>query len=192
MADTETHTLWNPVTGEAFDGPLKGRSMEIWPIFITDVGSELSTHPNTQLYFSTYQSPKKWILGLLSKPLMGINKHGFIPPFFYKSMSKPIDPRLPKLNQGLGVIVGKRAKYYPMDRIPRDEVISEDWNRRTMTINRFGDDGIPRAVWKDTSELPMQLLSRWYGFSFSYPQCAIYESENKKTKTGKIYSLNRL
>jgi hypothetical protein len=180
MMDKETRSLWDPVSGEAFDGSLKGRSLEIWPVFITTVGSELSTHPNTQLFFSTHQSPKKWILGLLSKPLMGINKHGFIPPFFYKSMSKPIDPRLPKLNQGLGVIVGKRAKYYPMDKIPRNKNISENWNGRTMTIHRSGYDGIPHAFWKDTGEFPMQLLSRWYGFAFSYPECEIYEGEYKK------------
>lgn len=92
-------------------------------------------------------------------------------------MSKPIDPRLPKLNQGLGVIVSKRAKYFPMDEMPRDEDISENWDGRAMIISRSKDDGIPRAVWKDTGELPMQLLSRWYGFAFSYPNCGIYEGE---------------
>lgn len=179
MADKETHSLWDHISGEAFEGPLKGKFLETWPVFITNMESEVSTHPDTQLFSSSYRSPIKWVLGLFSG-LMGINKRGFIPPNFYRSMSKPIDPRLPKLTQGLGVIVGKRAKYYPMDQIQRGESITDHWEKRIMTVDRSGKDGIPHAAWKDTDEIPMQLLSRWHGFAFTYPNCGIYEYEKEK------------
>ena len=81
---------------------------------------------------------------------------------------------------GLGVIVGKRAKYYPMDQIPRGENITDHWGKRIMAIDRSGKDGIPHAAWKDIGETPMQLLSRWYGFAFTYPNCEIYECEKEK------------
>ena len=177
MADKETGTLWDPISGVAFEGPLKGSSLQTYPVFITTMKAEASTYPDTQLFFSTFKSQKKWLLGLISKPFMGIRKRGFIPPYFFKSMSTPIDPRLPKLDQGLGVIVGKRAKYYPMNHILRDRNISDNWNGREMIINRSGEDRIPHAFWKDTGDLPMQLLSRWYGFAFSYPDCEIFKGE---------------
>jgi hypothetical protein len=216
MADKETHTLWDHISGEAFDGPLKGESLETWPVFLTNVDSELSTYPETQLFSSSFHSFKMSLMGLftglmginkrglippnfyrsMSKPiesfhsfkmslmglftgLMGINKRGLIPPNFYRSMSKPIDPRLPKLTQGLGVIAGKHTKYYPMDQIPRGESIMDNWGKRIMAI-RSGKDGIPLAIWKDTDENLMQLLSRWYGFSFTYPDCEIYELKKEK------------
>jgi hypothetical protein len=179
MADKETHTQWDHISGEAFDGPLKGKFLKTWPVFITNAGSELFAHPDAQLFSSGYRSLIKWFLGLFSG-LMGIHKGGFIPPNFYRSMSNPIDPRLPKLTQGLGVIVGKRAKYYPMDQILRGESITNKWGRRIMTIDRSGTDGIPRAIWKNTGEIPMQLLSRWYGFAFTYPNCEIYKYEKEK------------
>jgi hypothetical protein len=179
MADKETHTLWDHISGEAFEGPLKGKFLETWPVFITNMDSEASNHPDTQLFSSNFRSPLMWMISLFTG-LMGIYKGGFIPPNFYRSMSKPIDPRLPKLTQGLGVIVGKRAKYYPMDQILRGESITDNWGRRIMTIDRSGTDGIPRAIWKNTGEIPMQLLSRWYGFAFTYPNCEIYKYEKEK------------
>ena len=179
MADKETHTLWDHISGEAFEGLLKGKFLETWPVFITNMESEISNYPDTQLFSSSYRSLIKWVLGLFSG-LMGINKRGLIPPKFYRSMSKPIDPRLPKLTQGLGVIVGKRVKYYPMDQIPWGESITDYWEKRIMAIDRSGKDGIPHAAWKDTGEIPMQLLSRWYGFTFIYPNCKIYKREKGK------------
>lgn len=179
MADKETHTLWDHISGVAFEGPLKGKSLAVWPVFITNVDSELSIHPETQLFSSNFRSPISWMMRFFSA-LMGINKRGLIPPNFFLSMSKPIDPRLPKLTQGLGVIVGKNAKYYPMDQLQRGESISDQWGKRIMVIDRSGKDGIPHAVWKNTGEIPMQLLSRWYGFSFTYPDCEISQYEKEK------------
>lgn len=178
IADKETGTLWDHISGEAFRGPLEGNVLETWPVFITDVKCELLTHPDTLLFNSSYRSLIMCMSGI-SSWFMGIHKRGFIPPPFYRSMSKPIDARLPKLTQGLGIIVGIRARYYPMDQIPKGENITENWGRRKMVIDRSGIDGIPRAYWKNTDEIPMQLLSRWYGFAFTYPNCSVYGLEKE-------------
>jgi hypothetical protein len=175
MTDKKTGSIWDSISGEAFNGPLKGSVLDTYPVFITTVTAETKIHDGTRLFFSTFKSPKMFLLGLISKPLLGVQKRGFIPPHFFKSMSAPIDQRLPKLEQGLGVIVDKRAKYYPISRIPRDRDIHEDWNGREMVIIRSSEDGIPHAFWRGSGDLPMQLLSRWYGFAFSYPDCDIFE-----------------
>ena len=106
----------------------------------------------------------------------GMHKHDYIPLPFHRLMSKPIDPRLMKLTQELGVIDGKRTKYNPMDRIPKGERITDKLGKRFIIVDRSGLDGIPRAYWKNTSEMPMQLLSRCYGFAFTYPNCEIYSN----------------
>ena len=177
MADTESHSLWDHVSGEAFFGPLKGHILDTWPVFITNVEAETSAHPYTQLFSSNFRSLLMMMSKFISR-FMNVNKRGFIPPHFFPTMSAPIDPRLPKLTQGLGVIAGKRAKYYPMDQIPPGGSVTDQWGKRSMIIDRSGKDGIPRAAWKDSKKIPMQLLSRWYGFAFTYPNCEIFE--NKK------------
>lgn len=178
IADRETYTLGDHITGEAFEGQLKGKTLETWPVFITDVKCELTNHSDALLFISTYCSPVM-CMSMITTWFMGIHKRGYIPPQFYRSMAKPIDPRLPKLTQGLGVIAGKRVKYYPMDRIPKGELITDKWGKRIMIIDRSGSDRIPHAFWKSTGEIPMQLLSRWYGFAFTYPNCVIYKSEKE-------------
>ena len=120
----------------------------------------------------SFRSPRRWLAQRLYPRF--IYSKGWLPGFFYASLSEPIDPRLDKLAQGLGVIVGKKAKYYPMDRIPAYG-IRDQWLNRVLCIERGAVDGVPHATWLETGEEPMQLLSRWYGFSFTYPGCEIYE-----------------
>ena len=86
--------------------------------------------------------------------------------------SKP-DPRLPELTQGLGVVVEGRAKYYPLSAIPLDG-LEDRWLNRTLLVQRSQIDSVPHAFWNDTNKKPMQLLTRWYGFSFAYHDCEIY------------------
>jgi hypothetical protein len=88
--------------------------------------------------------------------------------------SKP-DPRLPELTQGPGVIVDGRAKYYPLSAIPLNG-LEDRWLNHTLRVQRSQMDSVPHAFWNNTSDEPMQLLTRWYGFSFTYPNCEIYTS----------------
>lgn len=98
-----------------------------------------------------------------------------IPPHFRLSMSKAIDGRLPKDKQGLGVIGDhNKGKFYPLSLLPMQEVVQDEWNGRILLIERGAIDGVPNARWADGGKPPMQLLSRWYGFSFTYPNCDIY------------------
>ena len=104
-----------------------------------------------------------------------IDGKGFLPPFFRRTMAGAIDDRLDKMTQGLGVIVDKMAKYYPMSAVPKGGSIEDVWMDRPIKIERGAIDGVPKATWLDNGEVPMQLLTRWYGFSFTYPGCKIYD-----------------
>ena len=173
LADRETRTHWDHITGEALRGPLAGYQLDVFPIHMTTVAAALVESPDISISLSTHRSLRR----KLAQRLYPYFTHGkiWLPGFFYASMSEPIDPRLEKLTQGLGVIVGKRAKYYPMNRVPT-EGIRDHWLGHVLCIERHAISGVLHATWEDSNEEPMQLLSRWYGFSFTYPRCEIYES----------------
>lgn len=175
LADRETRTRWDHITGEAFDGPLTGYQLDVFPVHMTTVAAALHEHLDITISLSTYRSLQR----KLAQQLYPHFIHGkvWLPGFFYASMSKPIDPRLEKLAQGLGVIVGKKAKYYPLNCIPK-EGIQDQWLGRILCIKPEAISGVPVAHWPGSNEDPMQLLCRWYGFSFTYPHCEIYEIPN--------------
>jgi len=172
LADRETRTHWDHITGEAFTGPLVGQKLDVWPIHMTTVAAARMEHPTITISPSHIRSLRRRLAQRLYPHF--IHGNVWLPGFFYASMSEPMDPRLGKLAQGLGVVLGKKAKYYPMNRIPVNG-LQDDWLHRTLCVKRGGIDGVPHASWLDTGEEPMQLLSRWYGFSFTYPDCEIYE-----------------
>ena len=173
LADRETRTRWDHITGEAVAGPLAGYQLDVWSVHMTTVAAALTEHSDINIFPSNFRSLRRRLAQKLYPRF--IHSSVWLPGFFYASMSESIDPRLDKLTQGLGVIVGKKAKYYPMDRIPVNG-LRDAWLNRTLCIERGVIDGVPRAIWTDSAEKPMQLLSRWYGFSFTYPGCGIYEA----------------
>jgi hypothetical protein len=172
LADRETRTHWDHITGEAFAGPLAGYQLDVWAIHMTTVAAARMEHPDITISFSNVRSPRRWLAQRLYPNF--IHSQGWIPGFFYASLSEPMDPRLDKLTQGFGVIAGKKAKFYPMGRLHMNGT-HDQWLNRLLYIERGAVDGVPRAIWMDTGQEPMQLLSRWYGFSFTYPGCEIYE-----------------
>jgi hypothetical protein len=175
MRDEESLSLWDHITGECFDGPLAGERMNFWPVVLTTVEAELAKYPDVILLQSNYRSLQSGVMRVvLGKSF--INREGTkLLPHFRKSMHAEIDPRRPEGEQGLGVLGDNdQGKYYPMQAIPKGGVIEDVWNGRKLRIERNALDGVPFARWIDSNEPPMQLLTRWYGFSFTYPNCEIY------------------
>jgi hypothetical protein len=174
LIDKETRSLWDHITGEAIDGTLKGYQLEVWPIQFTTVRGALIEDPDIEVSFSSYRALRKWFAGKLYPKF--IHAKIFLPFFFRWTMKKKPDSRLPELTQGLGVVVAGTAKYYPLSEIP-SEGLEDRWLNRTLLVQQYNKiDGAPHAVWKDTNEEPMQLLTRWYGFAFTYPDCEVYKN----------------
>ncbi len=86
------------------------------------------------------------------------------------------DPRLPEMTQGLGVVIEGRARYYPLRSVPPGG-LEELWGERKLRVDIGATDGVPFAEWMDNGERPFQLLSRWYGFAFTYPECEFYTAQ---------------
>ena len=172
MTDEETSSHWDHITGEAFDGLLAGERLEVWPIVISTNQVELVRDPGLPVLRQSYQRTLRRFLQ--SVPWYRINsERKRFPPGFRRSFSAPVDPRLSTFEQGLGVVEGKEARFYPFREIPSGSVLQDRWLDRPLSLER--KTGIaPQARWIDEERIPMQLLTRWYGFSFTYPWCSIY------------------
>ncbi len=149
-------------------GPLKGARLPSFPLTHTTVAALLTEAPDTPLY-----RPAARLFGKVMELAMrkgALHTSGLLPPGFRGTMGER-DARLDELTNGLGVVVDGRARYYAMDKL--QEPIEEDWGGRRLRVALGELDGAPHASWVDDGSRPMQLLSRWYGFSFSFPGCEI-------------------
>lgn len=173
LIDQETHSLWDHITGEAIEGPLKGQQLDVWSVQMRTVQTALNEYPDITISLSSNHSFHKRLAQILYPKFIHVKV--WLPFFFRWSMQSDVDPRLPELAQGLGIILDGQAKYYPFSTIPSNG-LEDRWLNRSLRVERNETNGVPRAVWQDTGEYPMQLLSRWYGFSFTYPDCEIYKS----------------
>lgn len=176
MADKESWSIWDHITGECIRGRHVGKQLAVWPIALTTVEAALAAYPELTVSFSQVNGFKALLLKMVHRKKINAQLPRFFLWPFQRTMAQPVDPRLDKLTQGLGVIVGRQGKFYPMSLLPKGDVIEDRWLGRPLRLERGLLDGVPRAVWRDTGESPMQLLTRWYGFSFTYPDCAIYEN----------------
>ena len=169
LIDDETQSYWDHITGEAVHGPLKGHVLQSWPLCHTTVAAALVEHPGVLVH----RVPMTAIgLAMRLAHNRTLNGQGFIPPPFRTTMEAG-DPRLHETTNGLGVIVEGRARFYPMNTLVQG--IEEDWSGRTMRIGLGELDGAPHATWANDNRRPMQILSRWYGFSYTYPSCELYQ-----------------
>lgn len=188
MRDEQTNSLWDHITGECFDGPLADERLDFWHVSLTTVEAELAHHPEAILLKSDYRGLVKWLMKWTLSRVAGqrglINREkSMLGSRFRGSMSRAIDARRPEEEQGLGVIdAQENGKFYPMNTLPKGQVITDVWHGRTLLIERGAIDGVPSARWADSDEPPMQLLTRWYGFAFTYPNCDIYEAKQHPVK----------
>ncbi|MCB9797314.1 MAG: DUF3179 domain-containing protein [Alphaproteobacteria bacterium] len=166
MADTRTWSRWDHITGECYKGELAGEQLESWPIVHTTVEAARVERPELRVHLS----PTRSLFVTAGNALHPTTLHnaGVLPPGFAATMSGQVDPRLPRLTQGLAVVVGEEARFYVKDALP-EAGLEDDWGGRRLRVALGRIDHVPRARWADDGTEPMQLLSRWYGFAFTWP-----------------------
>ncbi len=87
-----------------------------------------------------------------------------------------VDPRLDEMCIGLGVTTDSQQRFYPKDRIGNG--IDDEIDGRQIRVEIGPDDAIPFALFSDDGSRPVQLFSRWYGFSLTYKDREIYSKES--------------
>lgn len=171
LGDDETHSYWDHITGECVYGAMKGKRMDVFSIEHMKAKNALTKYPDLNIALS--QSP---LIMKMMAPMMKIQaKTGFLPPFFRKTM-KEVDPRLPEMASGLGVMTDSMQRFYPVDAIKEaGGQIEEILDGIKLKVFIDENDHVPYAL-DEQGKKPMQLFTRWYGFSLTYPNCEVYKA----------------
>jgi len=112
MADKETGTYWDHITGKGLFGKYENQQLEILQSHqILTTEEVLKHHPNC-LYGASKLNFFQKLFNYFQNFKTDISGKGFLPPGFRDSMSK-IDPRLPEMEMGLGLWIDSKAKFYP-------------------------------------------------------------------------------
>lgn len=179
--DKKTGSLWENITGECFKGPLQGAKMEyLSPIYETKV-SQLDTEHDEYLVITEQHSLLSNIIEFFRYPLYKAFAQfqytkGFIAPHFRASMHK-VDDRRPESEIGLTLWVNNYAKYYPLHVIKQKVIIHDQFDYRNIVIEYDNDADTAKATFTDGT-MPNQVMSRWYGASFTFPKVEVYEKSN--------------
>ena len=167
LIDDETLTYWDHITGEAVHGPLRGEMLETFPISMTTGAALQVEHPDARAAESRPPLMARIFSRILGNPL---RSKGFFPPGFRGTMSEA-DDRLDAMVPGLGVTVGDVHRFYPMQTLKTP--VEDEISGRALRVFVGELDGTPHARFEDGAE-PMQLMTRWYGFSYTYSGCDLH------------------
>ena len=167
LIDDETGTYWNHITGEAMFGPRVDQRLETFAIRMMTAAEALALDPGMGLSVSDLGFGPK-VMGRVAGDLY--EGRGFFPPGF-KSTMGALDERLDPMTSGLAVLVGEVCSFYPFERLGRVLVDATAGVEYRVVIP---EDGASVYAVTEDGEMPMQLLTRWYGISFSHPGCTIY------------------
>ncbi|MTI33572.1 DUF3179 domain-containing (seleno)protein [Xanthovirga aplysinae] len=175
LIDDETLSYWNHITGKSGFGRSEGKSMELFNLSVTTVEAERKEKEPAKIWLS---NPPLWarFFGWLNRGR--INSKGFLPPGFGKTM-RPIDSRLEKMTQGLGVVIGKVSRFYPKATLSKP--IKDQLDDKELIVSIHPISKVPYAV-DEEGHFPFQLFSRWYGFSATFPRCSVFRNEKLKMK----------
>jgi len=130
FADRETGTRWQQETGEAFEGPLKGRRLEIYPFLITTWKEWRERHPGTLTMMPVPglepMYDLMWQTILARKP----GRPG--PPS--DRMIRPEDTRLPAYEPIVGLEAGGARRAYPLDALGKARVVNDRLGTEAVLI----------------------------------------------------------
>jgi hypothetical protein len=175
LGDDETKSYWDHITGQCVYGKMKGKQMSIIPIIQTTVSMALEKWSNLNVAISK----PPFLMRLITPFMKKVHHKAAMPPGFMKTIDK-LDTRLPKMESGLGIITKNTQRFYPLEIIKKNNgEIHDNIEGHNIHIVLDKNDRAPIAYYtnsKGNSEKPMQLFSRWYGFSLTFPNCEIYHT----------------
>lgn len=175
LGDRETRSYWHHTTGECLEGVYKGEKLEISNLLHYTFKKALEEYPNLKLGVSKPPLYVNMFLKLSRRVLK--SKTGFLPPFFRKTM-ETTDPRLDEQTMGLGVVIDGKGKFYPLDLIMEAKAIEDTFMSHDLVISYDAENQFPKCTDPKINEMPIQLFTRWYGFSLTHKECEIYKGRS--------------
>ncbi len=202
LADEETGSLWNHITGKSVYGPLRGASLPVSNLLHTNVEQALKAHPDIQVAIS--ERPVRGRGGMMAP---GSGRTRQLRSGFRATIAEE-DHRRPTMELGLGIWSGPEQRYYPMELIRElDGAVLDELDGRRIVVYMEPESFTIAALYTDASiatqtdaglnlggvgvlrdgvlfdsdgerreiRRPLQLFTRWYGFALTFPGTTIYE-----------------
>jgi hypothetical protein len=110
LGDRETGSYWQHLTGACVHGPLRGRTLEVFPLLHTTAGRALDAFPNAQTALSRLSFRQRALLRAQEGTLRLLGSR--LPPGFQLTMGEE-DRRLPRMERGLAVWTERAQRFYP-------------------------------------------------------------------------------
>jgi hypothetical protein len=130
FADRETGTRWQQETGEAFEGPLKGRRLEIHPFLITTWKEWRDRHPDTRAMVPVpgleELYDQMWRTILARRP-------GRAGPPAERTL-RPEDPRLAAYEPVVGLEAGGARRAYPLALLAKERVVNDQLGGEAVLV----------------------------------------------------------
>lgn len=167
MNDRETGTIWQHASGEALDGALKSRRLEMLPGWETTWGELRATYPK-----ATYAADNGKYKGLL--PKAALQRVLRITHVTRLDGLTPRDQRLEAHEMVIGVVVNGEAKAYPLSILRSISTLSDVVNGVRLDI-RYIPGGDRVVIQKEDGALILYERQWWLGWSEFHPHSTIYE-----------------
>jgi hypothetical protein len=204
MADRETSTFWNHITGEALHGELVGHSLPVSNLLQMNVQQALEMDPDIEIAISTYDGG-----GVAGGEFARDVENADMGARFAGTLGVE-DERRPRMELGLGVWTDQIQRYYAVATVrARGGAVIDEVDGRNLLVYLDPISSTPAAIYVDGDEArvegrdihlsdrtlvragtlvgpdgasidverPLQLFTRWYGFSRTFLDPEIFGDE---------------
>jgi len=122
MVDKETGSVWQQVTGQAYEGPLKGKRLTIVPFLTTTWGEWRARNPQTLALVPEADSQAGYAQMMTRFAEMPFGKDTMPA---RSPLVRDLDKRLPASEQVIGIEIGDAHKAYAISVLRRDALIND-------------------------------------------------------------------
>ncbi len=156
MADRETESYWDHITGECVSGKHKGHQLEILASHqILRLKEVLEQYPSC-LYGKEKMNFFQKMFAKFANWKANTNGKGFLPPGFKDSIPTTIDDRLTKMEMGLGIWVGNESKFYPLKVVKENgNYLYDNLNDKNLFIYISPTTFTPSAIYLKETDNPL-------------------------------------
>lgn len=209
LADQQTGSYWDHLTGECVYGTLEGTQLrQVSTMNHSSAGQVNTLYPDAQ-FVVTALTPDKAQFEQFAETLRVARDPQWFPQIM--GSLETDDTRLPRFEMGLGVWSSGTARFYPFRALhASDNLLFDDFDGRRLLVYTDPESTNPAALFTDAAsaewrgevlalnngqviqngglrqrgellpmERPLQLFQRWYSFSITFPGCDVYPNIQK-------------
>lgn len=170
MYDRETDSLWSQILGEAVVGEMTGTKLALLSSDQVRFGDWSKLHPDGQVLSRDTGATRFY----------GSNPYGgyFEPVDFARNLAGFKDQRLPADAFIFGVVVGGKAKAYPIEAVKAKGTVEDEFQGITFVLRYEKDVDVVRVFKQNpdgTTERVNPFSAFWFSWVAAHPQTEVYK-----------------